>query len=367
LNTASKTNLVVIGGFLGSGKTTSILNMARYLVSQGKRIGIVTNDQGSQLVDTQFLVQAGLPVLEVTGGCFCCNFDQFTEKLNQLATSQLPDYILAEPVGSCTDLIATIFKPLKAKYTQQFSLSQLSILADPKRVKKLMMEPESSPFPDEINYLFRKQLEEADVIVLNKVDLLNQMEVTAIHSFLKNTFKGIAVITTSAKNNEGIAEWAEMVTSRHASLNSSLEIDYKTYATAEAYLGWLNSSGLLEASAPVDLNTLVYELLENLKAQLQVHHYEIAHLKVYGVAESDWVKASVTSIMEKVDFNHRMEQLTKQAKLIINARIHIDPETLKPLVEEALSTATAKHHINVKNIRTECFKPGKPEPKYRIA
>ena len=135
LNAENKTNLVVIGGFLGSGKTTSVLNMARYLVCQGKRIGIVTNDQGSQLVDTQFLVQAGLPVLEVTGGCFCCNFDQFSEKLNQLAADQLPDYILAEPVGSCTDLMATIFKPLKAKYTQQFSLSPLSILADPKRVK----------------------------------------------------------------------------------------------------------------------------------------------------------------------------------------------------------------------------------------
>ncbi|HBE78445.1 MAG TPA: hypothetical protein DDW65_11820 [Firmicutes bacterium] len=367
LNTTSKTNLVVIGGFLGSGKTTSILNIARYLVSQGKQIGIVTNDQGSQLVDTQFLAQAGLSVLEVTGGCFCCNFDQFAEKLNQLATSQMPDYILAEPVGSCTDLIATIFKPLQTKYTQQFTLSPLSILADPKRVKKLMMEPETSPFPDEINYLFRKQLEEADVIVLNKIDLLSEIEIEAIHSFLKNTFKGIAVITTSAKNNVGIAEWAEIVTSRHASLNPSLEIDYKTYATAEAYLGWLNSSGLLEASVPVDINALVYELLENLKAQLQVSHYEIAHLKIYGIAESDWVKASITSVTDAVDFNRRMAQPANHVKLIINARIHIEPEILKPLVEEELAAIAAKNDMDVKDLRTECFKPGKPVPKYRIA
>lgn len=102
--------LGIIGGFLGAGKTTLILNLAKKYREQGLKIGIVTNDQGSELVDTEFLRSEGFSVVEVEGGCFCCNFDLFTEKIEGLAEANIPDIILAEPVGSCTDLIATIFK-----------------------------------------------------------------------------------------------------------------------------------------------------------------------------------------------------------------------------------------------------------------
>ncbi|MDR0287724.1 MAG: cobalamin synthesis protein P47K, partial [Clostridiales bacterium] len=96
------TKLIIIGGFLGSGKTTVILELAKRFLSLGQKVGIVTNDQGSELVDTEFLRANGLSVLEVTGGCFCCNFDEFTRKVEELAKSEMPDVILAEPVGSCT-------------------------------------------------------------------------------------------------------------------------------------------------------------------------------------------------------------------------------------------------------------------------
>jgi len=193
----AKIKLVVIGGFLGAGKTSCILSMAKELINDGFKIGIVTNDQGSQLVDTNFLVSEGLPVLEVTGGCFCCNFDEFTDRINSLADGQMPDIILAEPVGSCTDLVATILKPVQQNHTEKFNLSPLCIVADPKRVKKLMMEEEASAFPNEINYLFKKQLEEADIILLNKVDLLSDEEVGRIKVFLRKTFKGAEILTFS--------------------------------------------------------------------------------------------------------------------------------------------------------------------------
>jgi len=62
-----------------------------------------------------------------------------------------------------------------------------------------------------------------------------------------------------------------------------------------------------------------------------------------------------------------MAQPANHVKLIINARIHIEPEILKPLVEEELAAIAAKNDMDVKDLRTECFKPGKPVPKYRIA
>ncbi|HML49549.1 MAG TPA: GTP-binding protein, partial [Clostridia bacterium] len=125
--------LTVVGGFLGAGKTSAIARMAALLIGQGHKVGIVTNDQSENLVDTNFLRSEGRTVVEVTKGCFCCNFDEFTLKLKSLSQAEFPDIILAEPVGSCTDLIATIFKPIMNDYTREFVMAPLSVLADPRR------------------------------------------------------------------------------------------------------------------------------------------------------------------------------------------------------------------------------------------
>lgn len=82
----------------------------------GKKVVIITNDQGDALVDAELLRSYGWPVLEVTGSCFCCNFPSFIAKLKSLIETEEPDVIIAEPGRSCTDLVATIFKPLRELY-----------------------------------------------------------------------------------------------------------------------------------------------------------------------------------------------------------------------------------------------------------
>src|SRR5713101_2727902 len=99
---------VMLGGFLGAGKTTAMARLARFYMARGQRVGIVTNDQAQDLVDTNSLRSQGFSVQEVAGACFCCKFDDLLGQVEALATSQRPDVILAEPVGSCTDLVATV-------------------------------------------------------------------------------------------------------------------------------------------------------------------------------------------------------------------------------------------------------------------
>src|SRR4026207_1247801 len=76
---------IMIGGFLGAGKTTAIARLARYLTDQGLRVGLITNDQGSGLVDTAMLSARGFPVEEIAGGCFCCRFGSLTEAVQKLS------------------------------------------------------------------------------------------------------------------------------------------------------------------------------------------------------------------------------------------------------------------------------------------
>src|SRR5690554_4272463 len=62
---------IMVGGFLGAGKTTALLRLAEYLTARGRRVGLITNDQSSGLVDTALVDARGYPVQEITGGCFC--------------------------------------------------------------------------------------------------------------------------------------------------------------------------------------------------------------------------------------------------------------------------------------------------------
>src|ERR1700746_2905203 len=100
---SAKPWVVLVGGFLGAGKTTLILAAARELQRRGLRSAMVWNDQGKDLVDSQDAALSGMGSGEVTGGCFCCRLSELIGAIGDLR-EHVPDVIFAEPVGSCTDL-----------------------------------------------------------------------------------------------------------------------------------------------------------------------------------------------------------------------------------------------------------------------
>ena len=121
----------MVGGFLGAGKTTALARLARFYTARGQKVGLVTNDQAADLVDTSSLRSQGFAVGEIAGACFCCRFNDLVSTVTELETSQRPDVILAEPVGSCTDLVATVVQPLKDLYGQRFEVAPYAVLFKP--------------------------------------------------------------------------------------------------------------------------------------------------------------------------------------------------------------------------------------------
>src|SRR5688572_32796919 len=72
----ARARYIMVGGFLGAGKTTAVSKLAAHLSGQGLRVGLITNDQGNQLVDTAMLASRGFSVEEISGGCFCCRSEE---------------------------------------------------------------------------------------------------------------------------------------------------------------------------------------------------------------------------------------------------------------------------------------------------
>lgn len=357
---SERIKLAVIGGFLGSGKTTTILSIAKKLIGSGTKVGIVTNDQGSDLVDTNFLRSAGFPVLEVEGGCFCCNFEEFVGKLNTLAREQLPDIILAEPVGSCTDLVASIFKPMQLKHTESFVLSPLIVLADPRRVRRLMTDGERR-FQSEINYLFKKQLEEADIILLSKADLYTEAELNELKDYLKKTFKGTEVAIVSAKEGQGLDAVLPVILAGEAEeVGALMELDYKAYGLAESFLGWFNATAALNCKDADEVKAFVTDFMEQIKVDVANTGKEIAHLKTYAMATGGYIKASITSVEDTLDFYEDNFKGSGRFSLVINARMNVEPEILDPMMKNAIDAAAEKRGLQVEEYKSDCFTPGAP-------
>ena len=161
---------VMVGGFLGAGKTTTLARLAREYSAQGKKVGLVTNDQAQNLVDTNSLRAQGFAVEEVPGACFCCKFDELVGKVGELEAHERPDVILAEPVGSCTDLVATVIQPLKDLYQTRFTVAPYAVLLKPSHGIRILQDQPAGGFSPKAAYIFKKQLEEADAIVINRAD-----------------------------------------------------------------------------------------------------------------------------------------------------------------------------------------------------
>src|ERR1043165_5826429 len=173
---SGRARYIMIGGFLGAGKTTAVAKLAQRLTDSGLRVGLITNDQGRELVDTKMLRAKGFATEEIPGGCFCCRFNSLVDAAERLTAATRPDVFIAEPVGSCTDLVATVTYPLRRIYGDRFTIAPLSVLLDPQRALRAFGLGEGRAFSDKVLYIYRKQIEEADLVIINKCDTVAEAD-----------------------------------------------------------------------------------------------------------------------------------------------------------------------------------------------
>lgn len=359
--------VVLVGGFLGAGKTTALVALARQFQSQGRTVAIVTNDQAANLVDTAIVRNDAIPAAEVAGGCFCCRFTDLLDAFESVLTQE-PDIILCEPVGSCTDMAATVLNPLRLFYRDVFSLSPFTVLVDPTRARQTLLKEGGEPFAPEVGYIFEKQLEESDLIAVNKTDTLSIEEIEQLQSALSERFKK-PVLALSAAQGDGIAEWAQQLQLGGAvGTNILAELDYDRYAKGEAVLGWLNATVALNSAEPFDAADFLLSLVANIQNRCARAEAEIAHLKASISSGSILIRVHATRTDEVPTLvSPTADFPISEGTLTLNIRAEIEPGRLGGIAISAIEDAGLGQGVDTEVTTLQSFSPGYPRPPYRIA
>ncbi len=359
---------IMVGGFLGAGKTTTLARLAKAYQARGLRVGVVTNDQAHELVDTNSLRAQGLAVGEVPGACFCCKFDELVDTVGKLEASERPDVILAEPVGSCTDLVATVVQPLKALHGERFEVAPFAVLFKPSHGARILAGKPAGGFSPKAAYIFKKQLEEADVIVLNRADELTPAEQDDLARLVAAACPGVPVLRVSAKTGAGFDALLELLDQTGGFGRRVLDIDYDTYAEGEAELGWLNSSVRLTSPAPFDLDALLMAVLTDLAAACHSLGGEVAHLKLIGMDDGGaFGVGNVVSSDTAATLSLASGVRPREADLIVNARVAVDPAALEAEVKRVVAEQCARAGVTPAFKTSQSLRPGRPTPTHRYA
>jgi Ni2+-binding GTPase involved in maturation of urease and hydrogenase len=352
-----------VSGFLGAGKTTAIVAAARLMQERGLRVGVVANDQGRDLVDGAAFRSAGLPAAAVEGGCFCCRFDDLLTQAERLLADHPLDVLLAEAVGSCADLVATVYRPLHRFFPDRFRLAPLTVLLEPERLREM----ESGLVPEDVVYLFGRQAAEADLLVMNKLDRVPAPQWAQARRTLAALHPTASFLGMSALTGQGVGEWVDRLLREGRPSPDTLDIDYDAYARGEAELAWLNGTFELRSEAGLVVRSAGEALLEELGAEARRRRLFLPHAKALLASSRGSARIALTRAEDRAAWSGDPD-LPSETTLsgIVNARAATDPDILRALVEDSWATAGLRLGASIRTLGLDCFRPRRPVPRHRL-
>ena len=350
--------IMLMSGYLGSGKTTSMTSLAKYLTDQGRKVCLITNDLGSNLVDTAYVAESGIPVLEISNGCLCHDVPQLLEKIDRHVAESGAEFVIFEPVGSCVDMVDHVYRDIAANHREGYTLAPVSAIVDPRRFRSVYLEGKMGENIGEtaVAYGFQKQLEEADLLLLNKIDLYSDEEIAEIHAGIEKYFPGVPVIEISGLRGYHMDQWADYVL-HHTSTLRPLEIDTDLILKGCEDMGWYNKVSMIEALQPVNMREVLEEYLYAVQGVFQASGREILHAKVHLDQGGRFVKSALTSTSGEVNSVGSLTQFSGKGTLNVNIRALMLPKELADVMESQLEQILAAHGVTIAENALQSFLP----------
>jgi G3E family GTPase len=165
-----KTPIALITGSLGSGKTTLL---KRILETSTRRLAVLMNEFGEIAIDSQLIQGDNVEIVELTGGCVCCSLTgEFELAVTEIIAKVHPELILVEATG--------VAEADALVYEVEDNLSQVRLDGVISMVDAYACIRHTS-----VGYTTRTQLQVADVVVINKVDLVSTEDLAEVEAQIR--------------------------------------------------------------------------------------------------------------------------------------------------------------------------------------
>ena len=193
-------NVIILGGFLGSGKTTALMQFARYLVSVAtgsvtqNKVVILENEVGQIGIDDQFLRDGGFTVNNLFAGCACCTVSgELIISIERIKRELSPEWLIIETTG--------IAYPGLMRENMKGALgldSRVCVITDAARWNRLRIPMES---------LLSGQIECADIVLINKIDLVDEDVLQSMERDIHEMRSGVPIVRISALSEVPAEVW----------------------------------------------------------------------------------------------------------------------------------------------------------------
>ncbi|HIW75820.1 MULTISPECIES: GTP-binding protein [Gordonibacter] len=353
-----KIRFMVVSGFLGAGKTTTMIALAEHMNKTYGETAIIANDLGANLVDTNLTQTSGCTVAEIASGCICYQMDNTIDQIRRLRDKDGAVFVMSDIPGCGVGALDHVYHRLAEDCADEFTLSPFTVVVDPERLRMIMPERADINLPEELVYLLKLQLEEADLVVLNKADLLEPTDIERYVDFLKTACPDIPVIVISALKRTGIDELAAFITTHETQLKNFSVRNNKEFEDAEAKLTWYNRRLYLKTNDgnKIDCNAVVEDLIEGIRMGFIERKRNVPHLKTFATSgNGDFNKASLIGVDYDVEYAQQLLRPHKNLRMIINARAVCEARPLARLMDDALDEVCEKYGLDCQVFFTECF------------
>ncbi len=347
----------VFSGFLGAGKTTTMMALTRYYTSHHGKAAMISNDlgEGVTLADDRLARLSGVNASQITDECICFCHDVLTERLNAYYDDGC-DLVVSDIPGFGVGALEHVYHGLSRGYPGQFELAPFTVLIEPGNAALLR-----GGQGGDMAYILRAQLMEADLIVLNKCDLLDAAELEADRSWLAGHYPQADVLAISAVTGDGLEELSRALTQGQASMRHP-DIDYEDGNLQNA-MDRLTEY-YLEYAAQVCCNDFdgteyLSDMARKVQAELKAGAHEIPHMKLLAWGpEGDYGKVDLLGVDRPVEITRRFERPCTEIAVVLNANAACPAGILDEIIPGAVQAVSGLYQLELQVFKKECFNLG---------
>ena len=344
----------VFSGFLGAGKTTAMMALTKYHSAHRGKAAMISNDlgHGVNLADNRLARLCGCNASEMTEECICYQNENLADRLNAYYDDGC-ELVISDIPGFGVGALEHVYHGLTEEFPGQFELAPFTVLVEPDTVELLR-----SGAGGDLRYLYDTQLVEADLIVLNKCDLLTGEQRAADLAWLKEHYPLADCIAISALKEEGLEALSRALSEGEASMRRP-DIGYGGAAFMAA-MGHM-SEYYLQYHAAVccndfDGSAYLLELAEEIRRAVREKGCEIPHLKLLAwEPEGDYGKVDLLGTDRPVEMPRRFERPCTDLAVVLNASAACPDETLDGIIDESVKTVSDRYQLELLFFKKDHF------------